>query len=76
MLNFAVKIKNKIMTKEEYLAMAESRYEELKALGKLDNFYDYEKNFDAIWQDLGREYLEHSLQEKTSAGKDRRKKKL
>ena len=64
------------MTKEEYLAIAESRYEALKELGKLDNFYDYEKNFDAIWQDLGRIYLERSLQEKTSNSKDRRKKKL
>ena len=63
------------MTKEEYLAIAESRYEALKELGKLDNFYDCEKNFDAIWQDLGRTYLERSLQEKTSNSKDRRKKK-
>ena len=45
-------------------------------LGKLDNFYDYEKSFDAIWQDLGRMYLERSLQEKTSDSNDRRKKKL
>ena len=63
------------MTKEEFLSMAESRYAELKDLGKLDNFYDYEKSFDAIWQDLGRMYLERSLQEKTSDSNDRRKKK-
>jgi len=64
------------MTREEYLAMAESRYEELKELEKLDNFYDYEKSFDAIWQDLGRTYLERSLGEKRSSSNDRRKKKL
>jgi len=64
------------MTKEEFLSMAESRYAELKDLGKFDNFYDYEKSFDAIWQDLGRMYLERSLQEKTSDSNDRRKKKL
>jgi len=64
------------MTKEEFLSMAESRYAELKDLGKLDNFYDYEKSFDTIWQDLGRMYLERSLQEKTSVSHDRRKKKL
>jgi hypothetical protein len=64
------------MTKEEYLTMAASRYEELKELGKLDNFYDYEKSFDAIWQDLGRMYLERSLQETMSNSHDRRKKKL
>jgi len=63
------------MTKEEYLSMAESHYEELKELGKLDNFYDYEKGFDAIWQDLGRKCLERSLQEQTSVSRDRRKKK-
>ena len=64
------------MTKEEFLSMAESRYEELKELGQLDNFYDYEKSFDAIWQDLGRMYLERSLQETMPNSNDRRKKKL
>jgi hypothetical protein len=62
------------MTKEEYLALAASRYEELNSLGKLDNFYDYEKSFDSIWQDLGRTCLEHSLQTKKSNSIDRRKK--
>jgi len=42
------------MDKEKFLTLAASRYEELNALGVLDNFYDYEKSFDAIWQDLGR----------------------
>lgn len=60
------------MTKEEYLAAAAARYEELQALGKLDNFYDYEKEFVRIWQDLGREVLEKNLGEQP---KDRRKKK-
>jgi uncharacterized membrane protein len=49
------------MEKAEFLALAERRYEALNELGKLDNFYDYEKSFDAIWQDLGRECLERSL---------------
>jgi len=64
------------MTREEFLTLADSRYEELEKLGEFDNFYDYEKTFDAIWQDLGRLYLEHSLQEKMSTSTDRRKKKL
>jgi hypothetical protein len=34
------------MIKEEYLAIAVSRYEELEALKEKDNFYDYEKS---IW---------------------------
>ncbi|MDR2285961.1 MAG: hypothetical protein LBE04_00570 [Prevotellaceae bacterium] len=60
------------MTKAEYLAIAASRYEELEALKVKDNFYNYEKLFDQIWQDLGRLYLESSLNEKSST-KDRRK---
>ena len=63
------------MDKEKFLSLAESRYDELKSLGALDNFYDYEKNFDAIWQDLGRQYLEETLQAKQSISNDRRKKK-
>jgi len=64
------------MEKEEFLSLAESRYEELKTLGLLDNFYDYEKSFDAIWQDLGRLYLERMLEDNKSISQDRRKKKL
>jgi hypothetical protein len=64
------------MTKEEYLTLAESRYEALKELCNLDSFYGYGKSFDAVWQNLGRMYLEQFLQEKTSNSTDRRKKKL
>ena len=64
-----------IMDKEKFLTLAESRYDELKSLGSLDNFYDYEKNFDSIWQDLGRQYLEEILQAKPLISNDRRKKK-
>ena len=62
------------MTKEEYLALAMGRYEELEELKSADNFYDYEKGFDKIWQDLGRQYMESCLNE-TSTTEDRRKKK-
>ena len=63
------------MTKEEYLALAASRYEALEMLDEKDNFYDYEKSFDQIWQDLGRLYLESKLNEQSQT-RDRRKKKL
>jgi Predicted membrane protein len=63
------------MTKEEFLALAESRYEELESLKKHDNFYDYEKEFDRLWQEFGRSCLEQQLNE-ASKTKDRRKKKL
>lgn len=64
--------KQKKMTEEEYLKLAKSKYASLKELGGLDNFYDYEKTFDKIWRDLGKEVLEKNLSE---LGKDRRKKK-
>lgn len=49
------------MTKEEFLAAAEKRYDALQDLNKLNNFYDYEKIFVDIWQELGRETLEKNL---------------
>lgn len=60
------------MTKEEYLAIASEKYDDLQALKKIDNFYDYEKKFEEIFNELGRTVLEKTLSE-TSA--DRRKKK-
>jgi hypothetical protein len=54
---FASDKTSKVKTKEEYLAIVSSRYEELKTLNEKDNFYDFEKTFDRIWQDLGRQYL-------------------
>lgn len=47
------------MTKEEYLALASEKYDELQALKEIDNFYDYEKEFEQTWKDLGREVLEN-----------------
>ena len=60
------------MTKEEFQALATARYEELQSLNKLDNFYDYEKQFVGIWQDLGRAVLEQNL---GTLSNDKRKKK-
>lgn len=60
------------MTKEEFLALAAKRYDELQALNKLDNFYDYEKEFVNIWRNLGREVLEKNLGD---VPQDKRKKK-
>lgn len=61
------------MTKEEFLALAEKRYDALRDLNKLDNFYDYEKIFVDIWQEFGREALEKNL---GPVPTNRRKKKL
>jgi hypothetical protein len=60
------------MTETAFVALAQQRYAELQALNKIDNFYDYEKSFDKIWRDLGREVLESNL---SNVPADRRKKK-
>ena len=64
--------KQPVMTKEEFLQIAGTRYDELQALNKLDNFYDYEKGFVGIWQSLGRSVLEKNL---GSLPNEKRKKK-
>jgi hypothetical protein len=60
------------MTKQEFLDAAAARYDQLQALNKLTDFYDYEVEFVNIWSDLGREVLEKNIG-KLSA--DKRKKK-
>lgn len=60
------------MTKEEYLAIASEKYDALQALNKLDNFYDYEKEFEKLLKELGRTLLEKNISELSA---DRRKKK-
>ena len=59
------------MTESNFIALAQKRYEALQALNKIDNFYDYEKEFEKIWTDLGREVLESNL---SKVPADRRKK--
>ncbi len=60
------------MTKEEYLEAAEKRYEELKRLNLITDFYDYETEFIKIWQGLGREVMEKNI---STPVNDKRKKK-
>ncbi len=59
------------MSKEEYLALAAARYDELKGLKKHEDFYSYEAEFDKIWTDLGRQVLENTV---SQVPKDHRKK--
>lgn len=61
------------MSREEYFAIASKRYDELQALNKIDNFYDYESEFAGIMKELSKEVLEKNLSELSA---DRRKKKL
>ena len=60
------------MTKEEYLAIASEKYDELQALNKIDTFYNYEKEFEKILNELGRTLLEKNISELSA---DRRKEK-
>jgi len=60
------------MTEEEYIALAREKYQALQNLKNEKNFYDYEKTFDEIWTDFGRQVLEKNISEVPS---DRRKKK-
>lgn len=60
------------MTEDEYMALARQKYDDLQQLKTQPTFYDYEKSFDAIWQDLGRQVLEKTLSDLPT---DRRKKK-
>ncbi|MEO7767786.1 MAG: hypothetical protein ABIS01_10180 [Ferruginibacter sp.] len=60
------------MTEATFIALAQKRYASLQDLNKINNFYDYEKEFEAIWRELGRSVLEANLSELPA---DRRKKK-
>lgn len=59
------------MTEVNFIALAKKRYAELQALNKIDNFYDYEKEFEFLLRDLGREVLEANTK---TVPADRRKK--
>lgn len=60
------------MTKEEYLSLAEAKYAKLEQLKKEKNFYQYEKRFDEIWTELGRQVMQSNI---SDIPNDRRKKK-
>lgn len=52
------------MTKDDFLALAESRYDDLQRLNtEQTHFYDYEKGFAELWTELGRAVLEGNLGE-------------
>ena len=60
------------MTESDFMALAQKRYAELQALNKIDNFYDYEKEFEKLLKELGRMLFEKNISELSA---DRRKKK-
>lgn len=60
------------MTKEEYLRLASEHWEEFQKLENESTFYDYEKKFDKLMVDFGKQLLDKQLSGK---GTDRRQKK-
>jgi hypothetical protein len=60
------------MTKEDFIKLAESEYNKIAALKEEASFYEYEKQFEEVWIELGRKVFEKSISE---VGEDRRKKK-
>jgi hypothetical protein len=63
--------RKKDMTREEFLAIAESQWEAINSLEDEKSFYEYEKRFESIWLSYGRTVLEKSI----SDPEDSRKKK-
>ena len=63
------------MTREEFTSLALSKYDAIHSLNNKhkENFYDYEKEFVALWRELGGMILEKNI---SKVPKDRRKKKL
>ena len=68
-----INLAKKTMSEKEFLEIARQNYQKLQALKKEQSFYEYEKNFDEMWVEFGRETLEKSIGE---IGEDRRKKKF
>ena len=62
-----------MISEEKFIAQAKIHYQKIKKLSDITSYYDYEKAFDEIWTDYGRDVLESSISEPP---KDRRKKKL
>jgi len=60
------------MTKEEFLVLAAKKWESLDSLQSEESFYEYEKKFDELWVEFGRETMEKSI---SDVPVDRRKKK-
>lgn len=63
--------KSCIMTKEEYLELALSKWPELEKLDQVKDFYEYEKRFAEIMLELNRAVLEGKI---SNLPNDRRKK--
>ena len=59
------------MTEEQFVELARKQFQKIKALKSVTSFYEYEKQFDKVWTDYGKETLEQTI---NKPPKDRRKK--
>ena len=51
------------MTQEEFVTLSIEKYQKLQELNQINDFYEYEKTFDTIWTDFGRQSLEKNMGE-------------
>ena len=51
------------MTQQEFVDLAVEKYHELQKLNEITEFYDYEKTFETIWTEFGRQSLEKNIGE-------------
>ena len=61
-----------MLSEEQFVELARSKYKEIAALESVKDFYAYEKQFDEVWVELGRQVFEQSI---SAPCQDRRKKK-
>jgi hypothetical protein len=61
-----------MLTKEEYMALADQKYEQLHDLKNKTTLLDHEQAFETIWMDLGKQVLQKTISQPKL---DRRKKK-
>jgi hypothetical protein len=61
-----------MMSKQEFLALCESRYPEVAKLDEVKDFYEYEKQFEKVMTELSRTLFESNISKPAA---DRRKKK-
>ena len=62
------------MTREEFLALANTQYDKLTDLQSKETFYAFEEGFVKVWTELGGQVMQASLGKAQS--KDNRKKTI
>lgn len=61
-----------MLTEDEFIALARSKYQQINDLQHETSFFDYEQKFGQIMQELNRQVLEKSI---SDVPNERRKKK-